>query len=60
MDDKFPECVRCGRTDTEKYGVGSCVQCGVEPLCIEECLPGGKRTVCTQCEEDGGRCGFNT
>jgi hypothetical protein len=43
------KCERCG-SDTKKYGTATCVECGAN-VCVEECIPGGNRTMCVQCEE---------
>jgi rRNA maturation protein Nop10 len=41
-------CDRCG-TDTKEYGSETCPRCG-EKVCVQFCIPGGKGTVCIQCE----------
>ena len=37
--------------DTAKFGVATCPRCG-QAKCVENCIPGGNRTLCLSCEED--------
>ena len=43
-------CDFCGK-DTAKFGTATCPRCG-QVKCVENCIPGGNRTVCVSCEED--------
>jgi hypothetical protein len=43
------ECDFCG-SESKPYGFTLCVRCG-ERKCVENCVPGGNRTACTDCEE---------
>ena len=44
-------CDCCGDLIDPKFGVAKCTQCG-EEKCVESCIPGGNRTMCTECEEN--------
>lgn len=43
------DCPKCGEKSEQ---VVVCVECGGEG-CVEQCQPGGARTMCVECEELG-------
>ena len=44
------KCYFCGQ-DTTKFGTATCSRCSAVK-CVENCIPGGNRTLCLSCEED--------
>ena len=43
-------CDFCGMPIDEDWGAAVCMKCG-DRKCVENCIPGGNRTICVECEE---------